>query len=336
MREIFQTDRLYVRQFTAEDEVNFFQLNSDRDVMQYIRPTKDREECRHFLQENINAYARSPMTGRWAVHEKDGNRFVGTFAIIPLDNTSYWQLGYALLKEHWGKGYATELTQTGIDYAFRKMLASKIMAVTELSNSGSIRVLRKAGFNQLENFVQDGRELCLFELVNRAVVETERLLIAALDNRQLHLYIAYNNRLEHELGLETGDRVLSQDLREMIDQITVPAMREATEDDYFYYTLWMVIDKTSNRLVAELGFKGPPNARGEVEIGYGTFPRCRGRGYMPEAIQGMLGWARKLAGVKSLTAETEQDNESSIQVLKKTNFKLINKRDTRLVWNYEL
>ncbi|MHA4844314.1 GNAT family N-acetyltransferase [Flavitalea antarctica] len=327
---------MYVRRFSLEDEDNFFRLNSDEDVMMYIRKTKDREECRHFLIENINAYTQNPMTGRWAVHEKDCDRFVGTFAIIPLENTSYWQVGYALLKEDWGKGYATELTGTGVEYAFRKMLVSKLMAVTERTNHGSMHVLSKAGFTRLDNFQQDGKELCLFEIVNRAVVETDRLLIAALDNRQLHLYIAPNNKLEEELGLKTGDRVLSQDLREMIDQITVPAMREATEKDYYFYTLWMVIDKTRNRLVAELGFKGPPDQHGAVEIGYGTFPLSRGKGYMTEAVAGMISWAKKFPGIRFIKAETEEDNDASMKVLTKAGFEQISRQHTRIIWKYNL
>ena len=30
------------------------------------------------------------------------------------------QLGYALLKENWGKGFATELTKGGLKYVFTK------------------------------------------------------------------------------------------------------------------------------------------------------------------------------------------------------------------------
>ncbi|RYG44125.1 MAG: N-acetyltransferase [Chitinophagaceae bacterium] len=329
---IFTTSRLYVRRFTEADEDNFFRLNSDQEVMLYIRKVKDREESKHFLLQNIGAYSKNPMTGRWAVHEKNGDRFVGTFAIIPLENTSYWQVGYALLKDDWGKGYATELTETGLQYAFRKMLVSKLTAVTEQSNHASMHVLGKTGFKQLENFQQDGKELCLFEIINPAVVETDRLLIAALDNPQLHLYIAANNKLEQELGLKVGDRVLSQDLREMIDQITVPAMREANENNYFFYTLWIVIDKTRNRLVAELGFKGEPGEDGSIEIGYGTFPLSRGQGYMTEAVSGMIGWAKNFPDITSIKAETEEDNIPSIRVLQKAGFIQTGKKGTMVTW----
>jgi len=333
---IFQTERLYVRRFDLTDEENFFRLNSDQDVMRYIRKVKDREESRHFLLQNIDAYAKSPMTGRWAVHEKEGDLFVGTFAIIPLENTSYWQVGYALLKDYWGRGYATELTQTGVEFAFRNLMVSRLAAVTEISNDASRHVLAKTGFKQLDNFIQDGKELCLFETYNPAVVETRRLLIAALDKYQLDLYLAHDNRLENELGLKTGDRVLSQDLREMLEQITVPMMQDATEQNYFFHTLWVVIDKAENRLVGELGFKGVPGAGGEVEIGYGTFPLFQGQGFMTEAVGGLLGWARQFPGLTTVTAETERKNQPSISVLRKNGFELVGKRNAMLVWKCRL
>ncbi|HTF31571.1 MAG TPA: GNAT family N-acetyltransferase [Flavitalea sp.] len=333
---IFETDRLYVRRFTESDEENFYLLNSDQEVMQYIRRLKNREESRHFLLSNIDAYAKNPMTGRWAVHEKKGDQFVGMFAIIPLENTNYWQVGYALLKDYWGKGYATELTLTGIQYAFRKMMVSKLTAVTEVSNENSRHVLLKAGFKQTKNIIEDDKELYLFEIYNNAVVETKRLLIAALDNFQLNLYIGANNRLENELGLKSGDRVVSKDLQQMSDQVTIPAMRNANEGNYYFYTIWIVIDKAQNSLVAELGFKGTPNTRGEIEIGYGTLPLFQGKGYMTEAVDGMLGWAKNFPGVRSVVAETENTNSSSIRVLEKNGFQLVSKRGEMLIWTCRL
>ena len=55
-RIIFETERLIVRQYVFEaDAENFFLLNSDEEVMKYIRATKSREECDAFLEKNIDA-----------------------------------------------------------------------------------------------------------------------------------------------------------------------------------------------------------------------------------------------------------------------------------------
>jgi RimJ/RimL family protein N-acetyltransferase len=54
---------------------------------------------------------------------------------------------------------------------------------------------------------------------------------------------------------------------------------------------------------------------------------------MTEAVDGMLGWAKNFPGVRSVMAETENANSSSVRVLEKNGFQLINKRDNMLIWN---
>ena len=81
---IFETARLIVRQYTADDADRFFLLNGDEEVMRHIRKTLNKEESDKFLQENIEFYASNPKLGRWAVEEKTTNKFVGSFALIPL------------------------------------------------------------------------------------------------------------------------------------------------------------------------------------------------------------------------------------------------------------
>lgn len=165
---IFETERLYVRRFTKTDIESFYQLNNDPDIMVYIRKPKSKEECTYFLMENIADYERSPMGGRWALLEKESDRFVGSFAIIPLEGTDDWQIGYALLKEEWNKGYATEVVNGGIQYVFEKMKLPKIMAVTEPPNTSSQNVLNKTGFVPKSVFSENEEDLYLYELTAEA------------------------------------------------------------------------------------------------------------------------------------------------------------------------
>lgn len=144
---IFETERLFVRPYVFElDSENFFLLNSDEDVMRYIRPTKKREESDAYLKEIIAAAKANPGIGRWAAFEKSSGMFVGSFAIIPIEGTEYIQLGYALLKEHWGNGFASELTKGGLEYYFSTREADHIYAIAEEPNIASHNVLLKNGF----------------------------------------------------------------------------------------------------------------------------------------------------------------------------------------------
>lgn len=143
---IFETERLLVRIFTSDDQRNFFLLNGNADVVRFIRPVKTKEASDQFLLEVIAAASTTPLFGRWAVHEKASREFVGCFAVIPVENTDHMQLGYALLPQHWGKGYATELTRAGLHYIFTQTPLNIIYGYTEEPNAASQKVLLKSGF----------------------------------------------------------------------------------------------------------------------------------------------------------------------------------------------
>ena len=160
---IFQTERLIVRQYDIEtDAENFFLLNGDDDVMRYIRAAKTKEECNVFLKKAIDAYKINPLLGRWAADEKATGKFVGSFAIIPIEGSDDIQLGYALLKENWGKGFASELAKSGLDYYFKNTNADHIYAIAESANIASHNVLLKNSFVPDGTKMEDGKELLKF------------------------------------------------------------------------------------------------------------------------------------------------------------------------------
>jgi [ribosomal protein S5]-alanine N-acetyltransferase len=161
---VFETTRLYVRELDLDDATNFFRLNGDEEIMRYIRATKTREESDAMLKEAILAYKGPSLSLRLAILRKEDLRFAGTFAILPMDNSPDLQMGYAFLKEYWGVGYATEIVEGGLPYAFEILQLKKIMAVTEIANLASKKVLLKNGFTQLHNYLEKGKEVTLFQI----------------------------------------------------------------------------------------------------------------------------------------------------------------------------
>ena len=160
---IFETERLIVRQYEFEtDTENFYLLNGDDDVMRYIRATKSKEECDVFLKKAIESYKINPLMGRWAADEKVTGKFVGSFAIIPIEGSEDIQLGYAFLKENWGKGFASELTKAGLDYYFKNTKADHIYAIAEEGNVASHKVLLKNSFVPDGTRKEDDKELLKF------------------------------------------------------------------------------------------------------------------------------------------------------------------------------
>jgi [ribosomal protein S5]-alanine N-acetyltransferase len=163
---IFETERLLVRRYTNSDGDNIFSLGGNADVMRYIRAVQTKEQSDVFLVYNMNFYKEQPMMGRWAVEEKTTGKFVGSFAVIFIEGTKLIQLGYSLLPNEWGKGYATELTKAGLQYVFEKMKLPLIYGVTEVGNIASQQVLLKAGFNKEMDFKEGEKDLIRFVITN--------------------------------------------------------------------------------------------------------------------------------------------------------------------------
>jgi [ribosomal protein S5]-alanine N-acetyltransferase len=164
------------------------------------------------------------------------------------------------------------------------------------------------------------------------MVETSRLMIIPLDPAQLELYLLAGGKFEKRFELQDNGRNVSPEVKKTVVDQSLPKIKAAGSYDYLFITFWIVIEKASKKIVAELGFKGVPNSMGEIEIGYGTMHQERGNGYMTEAVAGMLTWAKTEPPIRWILAETEETNIPSIRIMEKNNFILFNKKENMLWW----
>ncbi|MBS1600051.1 MAG: GNAT family N-acetyltransferase [Bacteroidetes bacterium] len=164
------------------------------------------------------------------------------------------------------------------------------------------------------------------------MVETDHLVILPLNYEQLELYLQGNGRLEKLLHLKDLGRTIAPDVKEMVTAFTLPKIKKAGPANYLFFTFWIVVEKKSRSIVAELGFKGEPNEKGEIEIGYGTMPTQRGKGFMTEAVGGMIEWAKHQSNIKFILAETEEKNTASIKIVQKNNFEYTGKKGRMMWW----
>lgn len=164
---IFETQRLLIRQYEMNDFENFYLLNSDEDVIRYIRPALSKEKTLDFFKENIEYYKAFPDYGRWAMIEKSNKKFIGSFMLKPsIAVEGNIELGYSLFKNFWGNGFATESVFGGLDYAFNILKLKSLIAITQLENIASQKVLLKSGFIQQNNIDDKGRIVNLFRIIN--------------------------------------------------------------------------------------------------------------------------------------------------------------------------
>jgi ribosomal-protein-alanine N-acetyltransferase len=164
MNALFETERLLVRPFTLDDADDFFRLYGDPEVMRFIRPAKTREECDVYLREAVAWMQEHPLMGRWLAWDKHLKEMVGSLGVLPVEKSDKVQFGYAFLKEHWGKGYATEAAHGGVRFFFNASKHNILYAYTEPANTGSQSVLLKAGFVRYGMAVLEEKEVDEFIL----------------------------------------------------------------------------------------------------------------------------------------------------------------------------
>lgn len=95
---------------------------------------------------------------------------------------------------------------------------------------------------------------------------------------------------------------------------------------------WMVVRKSDDIVIGDIGFKGKPDENGVVEIGYGFLKDYWNYGYATEAVGTLIQWAYNTSKVKKVKADTLQDNYGSIRVLEKLGMKKVGFTETMIDW----
>ena len=65
---------------------------------------------------------------------------------LEIDDDGYYEFGYWLGRQHWGKGYATEAAKGFLNYVAKELNLKNIMATHIKGNDASAKVLKKLGF----------------------------------------------------------------------------------------------------------------------------------------------------------------------------------------------
>lgn len=146
MHIVFETPRLILSQFTEEDALLILQLNSDWEVVKYVHEPilASEEQAKKILLDIILPQYKNNL-GRWAIHTKTGNEFIGWCGLKHRPELNEIDLGYRLKKDTWGKGYATEAAKYTLDHGLNDLDLNIITGRSHIENIASIKVLEKIG-----------------------------------------------------------------------------------------------------------------------------------------------------------------------------------------------
>lgn len=156
--------------------------------------------------------------------------------------------------------------------------------------------------------------------------ETERLKLLPLTGEQLEWLVESIEKFEKKMSVRYEAEPVDGWYRNIIKGQIEKIKKE--EENYLYYTFWMILRKEDRVIIGSADFKCPPNEKGEVEIGYGLGENYRKKGYMVETVNELCQWALEQKEVQCVLAETEKWNIDSQKVLQHCDFQLFKEEET--------
>lgn len=146
---MLHTERLLLRPYTEADFPFVYRMNSDPEVMRYIRPPATEEGP---VRERLAMWARytadNPDMLHLLMESRESGQLLGLVICRQVEFLPGQDLevGYSLAPEAQGKGYASEAVRAVQAYAVRQLGASRMVAFTDAENLASHRVLLRCGF----------------------------------------------------------------------------------------------------------------------------------------------------------------------------------------------
>jgi len=106
----------------------------------------------------------------------------------------------------------------------------------------------------------------------------------------------------------------------------------ATSDEE---TGFLVLLVETGQVIGDAGWKGGPDAAGQVEIGYGLAAPSRGQGLGTEMVLALRDWAIAQPGVRTVLAEALEENHPSWMALEAAGFVLELRTPPTVLYVYE-
>ena len=169
------------------------------------------------------------------------------------------------------------------------------------------------------------------------IIETARLQMIPYTPEQLLSLIDDVAEFESKTGFTAANGLRDFIISDEVSPAWIERLRTSPGPDPWRHG-FALVDRASRSVVGNVGFKGPPDEDGMVEIAYGIVRDYEGRGYATEAAGLLVRFASENSEVRLIRAHTLPTKNASTRVLTKNGFQYIGEvidPDDGLVWRWE-
>ena len=141
------TPRLRLRWLTEDDAALMLTIWNDPDFIRHVgdRGIRTPTEARKAMRDGILKLYTDFGYGPYSVSSLDSGTPMGICGLFKRDNLDYPDIGYSLLPEFRGCGYALEAASAVLVHARDHLGLSQLKAIVSQDNTASVRLLEKLG-----------------------------------------------------------------------------------------------------------------------------------------------------------------------------------------------
>lgn len=140
-----ETDRLRFRMFRESDFAVYERWTSRIEIMRFLGgKTFDKIQAWRHLAYQIGHWTMLGY-GYYAVEEKATGELIGRVGYTNHPGWPGFELGWTIIPEHQGRGYATEAARMLLDYALTTLRQPRVISLIHPDNAPSRRVAKKLG-----------------------------------------------------------------------------------------------------------------------------------------------------------------------------------------------
>jgi [ribosomal protein S5]-alanine N-acetyltransferase len=162
-----QTSRLNFRSVLESDYNVWLKFFQDPNTsLHWVEEKESAEDaCRNWYKKQVWRYENN-MGGMNALTEKSSGLLIGHCGLLvqTVDGTSELEIGYSLLPEFWGKGYALEAATKCKDYAFENGLTESLISIISVTNLPSQKVALNNGMTIEKETTYKGNQVFIFRI----------------------------------------------------------------------------------------------------------------------------------------------------------------------------
>lgn len=175
---MIETERLILREWRADDCEPFFRHLNTPAVMRWLGGVKSREFLDFIVRGRFMRWQEERGYTFWVVERREDGAFLGFCGLKAADDRGSpvegeVEIGWRLREDVWGQGYAREAATASLDFAFDRLRAPRVVALTVQENEASWGLMERLGMTRRPDLDYEGPDWAIGRVIVYVIARDE-------------------------------------------------------------------------------------------------------------------------------------------------------------------